>query len=374
MADLNITSDIASSILTNTTQILTITGEDGDWTVATRFHYVMSAIIGPILCILGLVGNILSIIVWCRPGMVSSTARYLTGMAGADIGVLVMFLLCDSLQAWYPDVIYSPSYGVFFSYIGYPMLFFTVVLSVWIIVGVTVDRYIMVCWITSAKKYCNERRANLGLFLITINSFIVNAPHFGYFKHVDNSQEDNSTDTKPRPSFEKTRFGAGEGGDFYEFWIHCIILILIPWFSVLFMNIKIIMKITESNRRMSGKKTRESMKKCKQSENQITRLLLTVTFAFLIFIGMQCIIQCFQMQQPEWADKAKLSSAFAFAKVGIVFNSALNFLFYCFSGRRFRMELLKLLGLVDKDAQLSSLVDHTSSSMSSARSTSSTGI
>lgn len=204
----------------------------------------------------------------------------------------------------------------------------------------------------------------MGLALITISSFLVNVPHFASFTHVHTH---NST------TFELTAFGGGSGGQFYEFWIHCIILILIPWVSVLFMNIKIISKITDSNRRMSGKKTRESMKKSKQSENQITRLLLTVTFTFLFFIGLQCIIQCFQMQQPSWANLAMVSSAFAFAKTGIVFNSSLNFVFYCLSGRRFRIELLRMFGVVKRDLQTSSLVDHSTSS-GATRSTSSTGI
>lgn len=100
MADPNLTADIVSGFLANTTQIPTITGEDGDWTVATRFHYVMSAIIGPILCILGLVGNTLSIIVWCRPGMVSSTARYLTGMVSRCVCVR------ESVSFWLGDLLW----------------------------------------------------------------------------------------------------------------------------------------------------------------------------------------------------------------------------------------------------------------------------
>ncbi|KAH9518835.1 hypothetical protein Btru_006371 [Bulinus truncatus] len=285
-----------------------------------------------------------------------------------------MFLLCDSAQAWSPDIVYSLPYGIFFAYIGFPMLFFTVVLSVWITVGLTVDRYIMVCWITSSKKYCNEKRAYMGLALITINSFIVNLPHFASFTHVDPSEHrGNDTTGAPLKTFQATAFGGGEGGQFYEFWIHCIILILIPWVSVLFMNIQIIRQIGKSNKKTAEKKTRESVKKCRQSENQITRLLLTVTFAFLVFIGLQCIIQCFQMQRPAWANLDRVSSAFAFAKTGIVFNSSLNFLFYCLSGRRFRNELLRVFGVVKKDPHSSSMSDRTTTS-TSKRSTSNTGI
>ena len=63
----------------------------------------------------------------------------------------MFFVLMDSTTAWNPDVKYSQAYGFFFCYIGYPGIFFAVVCSVWFTVGVTVDRYILVCWITKAK-------------------------------------------------------------------------------------------------------------------------------------------------------------------------------------------------------------------------------
>ncbi|XP_005097278.2 G-protein coupled receptor daf-37 [Aplysia californica] len=331
-------------------------------------HYLMSAIVGPIVCILGLIGNVLSLITWCRPGMRSSTGRYLTGQAVADFGVLLFFLLCDSVQFWAPSVGNSEVYGVFFCYIGYPFFFLTIICSIWFTVGVTVDRYIMVCWLTKAKRLCNERHANFGLLLITVNCFLINIPHFASFSPVLDRAENDTGKTFVHTDFEK-----GSGGQFYEFWIHCIILILIPWVSVLAMNIMIIKKLNKTNKKMADKKTNASVMKSKQSENQITRLLLTVTFTFLFFIGLQCIIQCFAMRQPSWADMTKVSSAFAFAKTGVVFNSSTNFLLYCLTGRRFRKELAKMLGCSKRgSSQLSSLIDHPSSGPTSGASTTST--
>uniref|UniRef100_A0A0B6Z4T9 G-protein coupled receptors family 1 profile domain-containing protein n=1 Tax=Arion vulgaris TaxID=1028688 RepID=A0A0B6Z4T9_9EUPU len=352
-------------------------------TMADHLHYAMSAIVGPIICFLGMTGNILSIITWSRPGMSSSTGRYLIGQAVADFGVLLMFILVDSLQSWAPSVKFSLIYGGFFSYIGYPFLFLAVLCSVWITVGVTIDRYIMVCWITKSKELCSESRANIGLILITVNAFLINIPHFASFTLVYPDDVGNSTKVaEPKAAFASTEFGSGSGGQIYEFWIHCIILILIPWVTVFTMNIMIIKKISKSNKRMENKKTRDSMKKCKASEAQITRLLLVVTFSFLIFIGFQCIVQCFWMQMPVWADKEMVSSAFAFAKTGIVFNSSLNFVFYCLTGRRFRVELMKVFGCLKKDFKLSSFRDNSLSGTGSSgkkfssttNSTGSTGI
>ena len=54
-------------------------------TAAKRMHYIASAVIGPILVCFGLIGNSLSILVWTRRNMRSSTGRYLTFLVGLPL-------------------------------------------------------------------------------------------------------------------------------------------------------------------------------------------------------------------------------------------------------------------------------------------------
>lgn len=352
---------LASSLDTTTTSAPMAAAK----TYADQLDFVMSAVIGPIVSLLGMAGNILAVVTWCRPSMVSSTGRWLTGQAVADFFVLFFFLVVDSLQAWRPDIVQDKVYGVFFCYIGYPFFFFFIITSIWFTVGVTTDRYIMVCWIARAKKICKTKYANFGMLLIAVNCFLINIPHFTSFTpRLDLPA--NSTGT----AFEKTEFQKSSGGMFYEFWIHCIILILVPWVTVLSMNYQIIKKVSASNKKMSDNKSDAAAQKAKDAENQITRLLLAVTFTFLFFIGLQCIIQCMWMQRPYWADMVKVQAAFAFAKTGIVFNSASNFLLYCLTGKRFRRELFKTLGCFRGAAFFGSDSHHSSSN----NTTSTTGI
>lgn len=129
----------------------TTTEDDSSMEMATKMHFVTSTIIGTIFVIIGIVGNILSISVWTRPKMRSSTGTYLIGQAIADMGLLLFFFITDSLPMMAPEVKKSFAYGVFFSYIGYPIFFLFVICSIWFTVGVTVDRYILVCWISRSK-------------------------------------------------------------------------------------------------------------------------------------------------------------------------------------------------------------------------------
>ena len=128
-----------------------LTNNDDVMVVAERMHYISSSFAGTIFLIFGLAGNILSLIIWCKKSKISSTEMYLIAQSITDIGVLVLFFLTDSLIMIQPSIKESYTYGVFYSYIGYPLFYFFVVNSIWNLVGVTVDRYINVCWYQQAK-------------------------------------------------------------------------------------------------------------------------------------------------------------------------------------------------------------------------------
>ncbi|XP_045214416.2 uncharacterized protein LOC123564715 [Mercenaria mercenaria] len=90
---------------------------------------------------------------------------------------------------------------------------------------------------------------------------------------------------------------------------------------------------------MLQKRGEMAQMKAQRKENQLTKLLLTVTFTFLLLIALQCITQCFFMLQPEFSDTKVVSESYAIAKLGIVINSSVNVFLYCVSGKRFRREM-----------------------------------
>ena len=98
------------------------------------------------------------------------------------------------------------------------------------------------------QEYCNEKRANVGISMISGLCFLVNVPHFWSFT-VDWSQGQGAgaaNGTTGGPALVKTDFQKGEGGMRYEFWVHCIFLVLVPWFSVFTLNLLIISRVTSS--------------------------------------------------------------------------------------------------------------------------------
>ncbi|XP_062580728.1 FMRFamide receptor-like [Saccostrea cucullata] len=305
------------------------TSDTNEMATVKTIHWVSSSVIGVIFIVFGIVGNILSLIVWSRKSMRSSTGTFLIFLSLADISLLLMFLLTDSIIQMSPSILASRDFGMFYAYFGYPFFFLAFILSIWMLVGVTVDRYLQVCWPLKAKVSWTQRRVCIGAGCIFLFCFIVNIPHFKTFQPADPAIYGKA--------FSYTDFGKSEGSLKYEFWVHCMFLVLFPWLSLLTFNILIIKTVVTSNRMTKLKKENS-----RKTESQLTRLLLTVTFTFMILIILQCVAQCFYMLQPGNVNMRMVDEAFSVAKLGCVVNSSINFFLYCYSGRKFRNELKKM--------------------------------
>ena len=156
--------------------------------------------------------------------------------------------------------------------------------------GLTVFSVFFVITTFCFQDLCNTRRAVTGLGIISTLCFIINIPHFCTFKPVQD-EDRNITDD----AFMQTTFGGGAGSQNYEFWVHCMFLVLAPVSSVFILNMLIIREVFKVNKNMSEKRSSMGKEKAQKSEAQLTRLLLTVTFTFLVLLVLQCVTQCFFM-------------------------------------------------------------------------------
>ena len=106
----------------------------------------------------------------------------------------------------------------------------------------------------------------------------------------------------------------------------------------------------------------------------MTKMLLAVTFTFLVLLAWQCITQCFWMLKygKHDADQSKwimVDTSFAVAKMGVIINSSINWCLYCITSSLFRKQLKKLFGIKSRRAGTSSR--YLDSSMSSTTKSSS---
>ena len=125
-------------------------------------------------------------------------------------------------------------------------------------------------------------------------------------------------------------------------------LVLVPWITIAIINSCIIYRLTKNRNKLRKiDKTGRIHSTRMRQDRQMTVVLLTITFSFLLFLAWQCITQCFFMlgfgknmdNQSVWQ---LVDASYAFASLGVVFNSSINFFLYCLSGTGFRRELVQL--------------------------------
>lgn len=323
---------------------------------AARLHWIFSVPVGIVICMIGLIGNIISICIWRkimkskRTGNTATTI-YLITLGIVDSGLLVFFLITDTIPANHPALKKTFSYSAFFSYFGYPIFFFFIFASIWVMIGVTVTRFIMVRYPLKAKDWCSPRRAYFGIGATLVCGFIINVPHFFSYRPAEVALG--------KFELQMSKFGESESAQMYEFWVHCMFLVLVPWATIAILNACIIYSmLTRTKYMQSLDKTGTAKPERHKQDKQMTRMLLIVTFTFLILLALQCITQCFFMlglgkKIVSW-DQDAVNIAFAFAKMGVVINSAINCFLYCFTGSTFRAELVKMFSVSRARYQTSS--------------------
>ena len=86
----------------------------------------------------------------------------------------------------------------------------------------------------------------------------------------------------------------------------------------------------------------------KKQEHHMTFTLITITVAFLILQGFQCISRCFYLQDYGLVDGRETrsryiaKSTYAVARLGLIIHASINCLLYCLTASMFKKELLKL--------------------------------
>jgi len=190
---------------------------DLDRFVEYRVHKLLLLYVPPIFFIIGLIGNMLSAVILTRPPMRSiSTYRYLTVLSFTDslvlsVGLLRMWL--GQLLIGY-DVLDQWTWACkLVNVVGYTVSNF----SVWLIVAVTVERFIAVCYPLMAPSVCSRRRSTRIILAVLAVQVTIHV-HFAWTVGVyattapsPTSTTDNVTGVRASVSEGGTQCVASEG-------------------------------------------------------------------------------------------------------------------------------------------------------------------
>ncbi|GFN84352.1 FMRFamide receptor [Plakobranchus ocellatus] len=162
-------------------EVFNISGED--WKVfACRSmqlenHFIKS-VLEPIICLCGILGILLTMLVLSRKTMCTSTNCYLTALAVGDLLFLLILatrMLVDRLGDCHFHVSDERTIFLVYSIIFMDMFQY---LTVGVTVMLAVERYIAICHPMKAMTVCTVKRARIIICILALVAFILRSPKF----------------------------------------------------------------------------------------------------------------------------------------------------------------------------------------------------
>ncbi|XP_052223909.1 growth hormone secretagogue receptor type 1-like [Dreissena polymorpha] len=312
----------------------------------------------PILLILGTFGNVLSFVIMSRNMFKVSTYCYLALLAIMDTFVLYIGLLRMWISNFALDIqIISNCMCKLVTFFGYV----SSVTSVWLIIAVTIERFIAVKFPLKAPRICNVVRARIVILTITLATCLLNS-HIFWTVELRSNDINGTVSSKCDASVKHVIL-------IKEIWpwVDAAVYSFVPFVIISVLNSMIVRRVLEARRQRNelqmmpltnkylSARSRCTVKRSNESSKKLTCMLLAVSFTFLITTLPMNILMLVNallgddktsVHSYEYKRKyAILTLARTVVEMLMYINHSMNFFLYCATGRKFRQQVKLLLCL-----------------------------
>ncbi|KAK4881135.1 hypothetical protein RN001_004454 [Aquatica leii] len=301
------------------------------------YTFIMSGIVLNGIGLLGILGNIISMIILSRPQMKSSINYLLIGLARVDTVLIITSILLFGLPGIYPYT------GQMFTYfyvvyphivpVVFPLSMATQTASAYLTLTVTLERFVAVCHPLRARSLCTYGRARAYVVVIIIFSFVYNFPKVFEASVKSEWYEDkNLTVYCVRP----TEFRTNDiYVNVYVHWCYLIFMYALPFGSLAVLNAAIYKQVRKANME------RQRLSRLQRREIGLATMLLFVVLVFFICNLLPLVNNIiesfhFNMDQTTKVHFIKTSNLL------VTLNSSVNFIIYVIFGEKFKRLFLRL--------------------------------
>ena len=301
---------------------------------------IIHRIILPIICIFGIVGIILTIVVLSRKSMCTSTNCYLLALSSADLFFLI--LLSTTLLEYLFDHgdhrFYK--YDIYVTYASIFMQMFLMT-SIWLTVVLSLERYIAICRPFYAPHICSICRARIIIVVIYIVNFILRTPNFWEHKIVEVYDPSKNSMLK---YITFTDFAVSHSYQTVYPWIVDVMYTTaIPFLLLFVLSMRLIWEVRKSTayiqRNLIVAKNVNHI--VQREELQITIMLISVVIVFLI-CQFPYIIYTVIASVNKFLSPSSNFHLFRYITIMMLsLKAAINFILYCWFSEKFWVTLKK---------------------------------
>lgn len=299
----------------------------------TAIEFWVCGICLNIVGLMGIIGNIISIVILSRPQMRSSINYLLIGLACCDTALIITSVLLFGIPSIYPYT------GLFFYYYNYiyplmspalfPVALISQTASIYMTFTITLERYVAVCHPLKARALCTYGRAKIYVIVSIFFAILYNLPRFWEVVPIQTSIPNSTVILHcVRPSLlrqNQTYITV------YILWCYFIVNYVIPFLTLAVLNCQIYRQVKRANRE------RQKLSSSERREIGLATMLLCVVVVFFVFNFLALVLNVSEAFY-HFIDHslAKISNLL------VTIHSSCNFLIYVIFGEKFKRIFLMI--------------------------------
>ncbi|KAK0051681.1 neuromedin-U receptor 2 [Biomphalaria pfeifferi] len=293
---------------------------------------IIDQYVTPVIVIIGLPGNILSLIIWMQKRMRHSSGYYLAALALDDLIFLLLSIVFEIHNTWHIKILDVPVLCEAFPVVFLP----TQYLSPFFVLAFTTERYISICHPFKREKYCTIKRAKIVIISLVVFVLCLCSP-MGYFFTM---AEDCTLRKTVLDGYPKSVY------NIYTLTMDLFCFFLVPM-TVLVMNILVIVELRRLTRmesaQLHGSPQRTAATTVTLLAVSFYQIFTTLPVSIVYTLFMEFVVEDGETDPIVYKRHYTYNLVMAIIKEYGITHYAFNFLIYIITGKMFRQELRRLL-------------------------------
>lgn len=288
----------------------------------------------PIIIFTGTVGNIFSFMVMMRREMRQTpTFFYLAMLAIADS----MVLFVSAFKSWLRTVSgFELSHiNAFGCKLTMFLVHFSIQFSAWLIVAVTIERFLAVWFPLKANAMCSISRAKFITFMIAVIFILINVHIFWTAQLLVTRQSlDGSNYICAAYAYENFVCKIFP-------WVNLVLYSFLPCLILIVLNVLIIICLLKT-KHVPSTMTKDD-NQLRNSHRKLAMTLIFVSFTWIVTTTPRPLFGLFATKPKSLEEVATALMWRVICYQLMYINHAVNFFLYCLSGEKFRIQFKKFL-------------------------------